>query len=141
MTAVEVFSFWVDGVPIPQGSKKGYIVGKTHVNIVDDNKDVLKPWRTLVAAQARAAYSGPQLLGALVIEIRFYMERPKTVTREYPCVKPDLDKLVRAIFDGITDSGAWKDDGQPCDLSTKKRYGIPGVRVRVGLLREGEGNE
>lgn len=43
--------------------------------------------------------------------IRFYFRRPKTVKRKYPNIKPDIDNLEKALYDGITQSGVfWEDD-------------------------------
>ena len=144
MTADLVFSFFVAGIPAPQGSKAAKLIPAPGTKygvrpvLYDDNDKVLKPWRKNVAAAAKAAYSGPQLVDAVAVELEFFLQRGKTVTREFPTTKPDIDKLERAIFDGITDSGAWKDDALVCRVVKGKEYGIPGVRVRVGLLRKGE---
>lgn len=123
--------FWVDGVPIPQGSKKGFVVGKRAV-LVDDNKDKLKPWR---AAVAKAADLAVTFDGAVIVEATFYLPRPKTVKRKYPSVKPDLDKLMRALGDGMTDGGLLVDDSLIVSQLIHKRYSDAvtpvGVRVEV----------
>lgn len=40
---------------------------------------------------------------------------------------PDLDKLVRLVFDALTIAGIWADDKQACDLRALKRYGTTGL--------------
>lgn len=40
---------------------------------------------------------------------------------------PDLDKLVRLVFDALTIAGVWVDDKQGCDLRTQKCYGYSGL--------------
>ncbi len=56
----------------------------------------------------------------------FYLERPKTVKpsdRALPIVAPDLDKLVRAVGDGIGQSGLiWGDDSQITEILARKYY-------------------
>lgn len=131
-------TFFVAGTPIPQGSKSGFSPkGSTRVTLVDANKTVLKPWRAEVTRIARAAWlDRPQLEGVAVeVEAVFVFQRPATVRRSRPSVKPDLDKLVRAVFDGVTDARLWKDDGQATRLVTEKCYGsVPGVHVTVRQL-------
>lgn len=39
-----------------------------------------------------------------------------------PSVRPDLDKLCRAVLDALTDAGIWHDDSQVCSLSAIKVY-------------------
>jgi Holliday junction resolvase RusA-like endonuclease len=125
-------TFFVAGIPIPQGSKAARVQGKRAV-LYDDNAAVLKPWRAAVTRLAEASWlDRPQLTGAVLVEAVFVFARPKTVTRRFPIVKPDLDKLLRAIGDGITDAGVWKDDSQIVRVVTEKVYGAaPGVHVTV----------
>ena len=125
--------FFVAGVPVPQGSKTGYVV-KGRAVLVDANKDELKPWRAEVARVARASWADrPRLEGAVRISATFVFARPKSVSRPFPSVKPDLDKLLRAICDGITDAGVvWRDDAQVVQAFTDKFYGAaPGVHVVI----------
>lgn len=43
--------------------------------------------------------------------------------RPYPIVPPDLDKLVRAVGDGIGQSGLiWGDDSQVVEIIARKYY-------------------
>lgn len=129
-------TFRVDGIPVPQGSKKGFVVGRRAV-LVDDNKDKLKPWRAKVAAAADigVTFTGPVLVAAV-----FYMPRPKTVRRLLPSVKPDLDKLMRALGDGMTDGGLLADDALIVTQFIHKRYASAAnpVGVRVLVMEAGE---
>lgn len=137
-TIVEPFTMWILGTPVPQGSKTGFVVGKRAV-IVDANKDVLKPWRAKVTAHAISVFEGRETFtGAMFAELDFYMPRPPSVKRERPSVKPDVDKLQRAIFDALTDAGVWKDDSQVVSVHADEWYADhttpPGVRIRVGKV-------
>lgn len=126
-------TFFVAGIPIPQGSKTAYVVGKRAV-LTDANKKLLKPWRAEVTRIARAVWLDRVRIEdvAVRVEATFVFERPKSVKRPAPSVKPDVDKLARALLDGITDSGIWKDDSQVTDLHVEKVYGAaPGVHVVI----------
>lgn len=129
MTAV---TFFVAGIPIPQGSKTAYVV-KGRAVLADANAKKLKPWRKEITRVARAAWlDRDQLAGAVRVLTVFVFERPKSVKRRLPWVKPDADKLARAVLDGVTDAGLWKDDCQVVRLVVEKVYGAaPGVHVSV----------
>jgi Holliday junction resolvase RusA-like endonuclease len=131
--------FFVAGIPVEQGSKTGYVVGG-RVVLVDSNKARLKPWRAEVTRVARATgIHGNRFEGAVKVRAVFVLPKPKSVKREYPSVRPDLDKLLRALFDGITDAEAvWKDDAQVVSLEVDEVYGVaPGVHVEVTQMPGG----
>jgi Holliday junction resolvase RusA-like endonuclease len=133
---LEVLEFWVEGVPVPQGSKKAFVVGRRAV-IVDANKDQLKPWRATVKNAAENAVDGrPGFDDAVCVLLDFYMPRGKSVLRRRPSVKPDADKLARAILDSLTDSGALSDDSRVVSLHIEEWYADdkPGVNVKVRAL-------
>jgi crossover junction endodeoxyribonuclease RusA len=121
----------VRGIPAPQGSKRHVGGGR----MVESSKKVA-PWRDAVRTETqRAMGAQPPMGGALAVDILFYMPRPKGHYRTgrnaglvspsapaRPCSTPDLDKLARACLDGLTEGGAWKDDGQVADLLVAKHY-------------------
>ena len=131
-------SYFVAGPPVPQGSKKAMIHPHTRrAMLIDDNADELKPWRARVKYETIVAWRGRrQIKGPVKIELEFRMLRQKSVTREYPDVRPDIDKLMRAIFDGITEAGAWEDDSRVCKTSATKIYctSQPGVAITIEPL-------
>lgn len=128
-------TFFVAGIPVPQGSKTAYVV-KGRAVLADANKKKLKPWRLEVTRLARASWlDRAQLAGPVRLDVVFVFERPVSVKRRLPSVAPDLDKLVRAIGDGVTDAGIWKDDGQVVRIVAEKVYGAaPGVHVSVSEM-------
>jgi crossover junction endodeoxyribonuclease RusA len=79
----------------------------------------------------------PPLTGPVEVEIDFTLPRPKSARgpNQYPAKRPDLDKLVRAVLDALTDGGAWADDGQVVTLTAGKLYPFageaPGCQIRV----------
>lgn len=131
-------TFQVPGTPVQQGSKRGFSrKGSTFVQIVDDNKAKLKPWRATVREHAANALgNGTGFTDACFVLLDFHMPRPKSVRRARPSVKPDIDKLTRALLDGLTDSGVLKDDALVVSLHVEEWYadGDPFVNVRVGEL-------
>lgn len=116
-------SFVVAATPAPQGSKNAYLRGARVVLV--ESSTSLPAWRRAVAEAARAACDDYPLDGALDVDVTFYVPRPKSVARRaraMPTVKPDVDKLVRSLFDGITDGALWVDDARVTDLAARKRY-------------------
>ena len=78
--------------------------------------------------------------GAVSVEACFTMRRPKRAKgREFPSVAPDLDKLLRRTFDGLTSSGVWEDDSRVVSVSASKVYpkqgkdalAVPGAVIRI----------
>lgn len=87
------------GIPRPQGSKR-YVGNGRFVEASN-----VKPWRIAVANAAFKALAEaglPEFTEPVVIRATFYLPRPKTVKRIWPSVPPDVDKLCRALGDGIS---------------------------------------
>lgn len=129
-------SFFVAGIPQPQGSKTAYVV-KGRAVIVDKNPTLLKPWRKAIAVVAKSTWvHRSPLAGPVRLYVGFVFERPASVKRDYPHVRPDLDKLLRALMDGITDAGVvWGDDSQVVEIETSKVYGdAPGAHVVISAV-------
>lgn len=113
----------VHGIPAAQGSKK-------HVGhgIMVEHCKALKPWREAVkwAVLEQRGKDDPCVMpdGPIHASIVFYMPRPKSRPKRdrWPDRRPDLDKLVRGIFDSLTQVGVYHDDGQVVALTTAKAY-------------------
>jgi Holliday junction resolvase RusA-like endonuclease len=55
----------------------------------------------------------------------------------HPATRPDVDKLIRAVLDALTMSGAIKDDGRVVTLAAVKTYGAAGstgARIHLEAL-------
>jgi len=132
MTALEAPDhtyFFVPGLPAPQGSKtfKGFRGGKP---ILAESSAQVKPWRAMVTTTAHE--QGTPIAGPVEVSLVFYIPRPPSVTakkRPMPCVKPDLDKLIRSTLDGLTDSGIISDDAMVVSLHAHKFYADDGYRL------------
>lgn len=124
------------GHPIPQGSKVANHFGN---GVRDANAKKLKPWRKRITehAQDRCRYV-EKIEGPVRVWVRFTFERPKTHYRTgrnahrlrdssppFPFGGTnggDLDKLVRAVLDSLTDAGVWRDDALVVDIRARKFY-------------------
>lgn len=135
----------VRGQPAPQGSKRPVRLGNGKIGMVESSKAV-GPWREAVRAECQRvmkAEDGP-LDGAVAVSVTFTVARPrghfgtgrnahmvKDSAPSYPAARPDLDKMLRAVLDGLTVGGAWADDSQVVRIGAEKLYGIPGARIRI----------
>lgn len=131
-------AFSVRGIPVPQGSAKPFIAGgKARLAT---KSAPLMAWRTAIATSAATAMGDdPVLTGPVVVDAVFLLPRPKSVPRrvQVPAVRPDLDKLARALLDGIT-GVVVEDDSRVVDLLVRKRYSDrPGVEVTVSAYIDG----
>lgn len=131
-----LLAFEVLGEAKPQGSKRHVGGGR----MVESCK-ALKPWREAVTAAAIAA-GAARWDGPVVVRLAFRFDRPKghwgakglrPSAPPKKTSKPDLDKLVRAVLDGLWP--CWGDDAQVVGLLASKRYctkaELPGVWVEI----------
>lgn len=121
----------VTGDPASQGSH-AIMNGR----IVQVNSKKHRAWRQAVVQEALATLPSDwqPIDEPCEAIINFYLPRPKTVDRPAPSVAPDLDKLVRAVFDSLKDSGIVVDDSRIVRVSARKLYaqGIePGASITV----------
>jgi crossover junction endodeoxyribonuclease RusA len=138
MTSRKELYFTAFGTPRPQGSKR-------HVGngVMIEASDV-KPWRKTIAnavfdAWTRSGDDRP-FTEPVVVWATFYLPRPKSVRRFLPSVAPDLDKLCRALGDGLSiDSQALIDDALIVKWHAAKVYADghePGVSVGIQLYND-----
>ena len=131
----------VEGKPAPQGSKTRNRYGA----IYESNKSV-GPWREAVRAETQdvMAEFRPETT-PVSVRIRFRLTRPrshygsgrnaltlKPSAPGCPTTKPDADKLARAVLDGLTAGGAYRDDSQVIHLEDWKVYADrPGADITI----------
>lgn len=124
----------VEGDPASQGSHS-VINGR----IVQVNSTKHKRWRNAVvfAALDLIGESWTPINDPVELTVVFFLPRPKTATRELPSVTPDLDKLIRAVGDSLTDAGILADDSRIVAIQAQKLYADdrrPGALIRVKTL-------
>lgn len=162
--------------PVQQGSKTMIGVGKPcfkckrkkmiMVDAADvsnkTNRDRLKKYRRRVALEAEKSaklVGWEKLEGGVDLSIWLIYRRPESHLKVsgalrkgkpiHKVSKPDLDKLLRAINDGLAMAGVFGDDSQVVNVAIRKRYArateIHGVKITAratptglaGLLLEG----
>lgn len=123
----DLISFTLEGVkPVPQGSMRHIGNGRMIHNRAED----LAVYRAALALVAKSKFKTPTDQ-PVSIKIQFGLIPPKTVKRPMPIVPPDLDKLVRAVLDGLT-GVVYMDDAQVVALTATKAYSQSyWVRVEV----------
>ena len=132
----------VRGIPAPQGSKRHVGGGR----MIEMSKAV-GPWRDAIRGETQRAVRAP-MAGPVRVRVWFWLKRPvshyrtgknahllKDAAPIAPAGTPDLDKLARAVLDGLTAGGAWQDDGQVTELVARKLYVLdgmgPGCRIEI----------
>jgi Holliday junction resolvase RusA-like endonuclease len=150
-----VIEFTVRGLPAPQGSKRAF--RNKHSGRIQqvESSTRVAPWRSDVRDAAERAMTDtkagveriyqhpvPPLGGPVAVELAFRLPRPKghhgarglrPSAPVWPAVKPDLDKLARAVLDALAGI-VIADDALVVDLGVRKRYADgegPGVTVAV----------
>lgn len=117
----------VYGTPTPQGSKKAIAVGGK-ARLVESAGGRHAEWRNAVAQGAHVVaveHGVVDVACEATIEFRFPMpkSRPKRVRALGVVPKttaPDVDKLARAVLDGLQAGGLLADDSLVHDLSATK---------------------
>ena len=117
--------------PVAQGSGSCIPLKNGRCQYVPASGGKLSNWRGYVRACAQDEYRGKPTKDGVHVILRFRIPPPKRQTREFPTVRPDLDKLVRAVLDALT-GVIFVDDAQVLGLYASKRYSdTPGVDIVV----------
>lgn len=132
-------NFFIAGEPAPQGSKTGRVVNGRVVMWESSAK--VKPWRIAVTKKTAQHMSWKTLNpinDPIELCLSFYLPRPKSVKREFPSVKPDLDKLIRSTCDGLKTGGLYTDDALIIAITATKQYAPVGMEpgCQVLVVRE-----
>lgn len=152
----ERIEFAVRGVePESQGSMTFYGKGRVSHGRPAHAR-ALAAWRSALEAAARDALAGrPEMEGPVAVAATFWLLRPQAHYRgrsrshavrsdapSHPATKPDLDKLLRALIDGIAPA-IMRDDSQVARATCAKRYAddpaLVGADVAVWLLSASAG--
>ena len=139
-----MMSFTVIGRPAPQGSKRHIGGGR----MIESSK-AAGPWREAVRAETAAVMATggyrPPIEGPVQVALTFVLPRPRghygtgrnaarirDSAPKWPAGKPDIDKLTRAVLDGITAGGAIRDDSQVVLLAACKEFGdLPCCKIVI----------
>lgn len=137
-------SFDVIGTPMPQGSKRAFAVkGRAMMTEAGGLKHAA--WRNAVADAAKAVAADAGCFDApLYARLAFRFPMPKSRTkaqhaagRIHKTTAPDIDKLQRAVFDGLQAAGLIRDDAQICSVNAYKHEvtGWTGVEVYLATAQ------
>jgi crossover junction endodeoxyribonuclease RusA len=145
-----MISLFIPGKPVPQGSGKAITSRSTNRAIfLHSNREQLKGFRAAVKAAVEKAGVTEPITGPVRVRCDFFLPRPKAHYRAngsrlridapvFPTTRPDVDKLLRAVNDALTEAGAWKDDSQVVLLNGAKFYasseGELGTVIEIGEL-------
>jgi Holliday junction resolvase RusA-like endonuclease len=147
--------FTVYGVPVQKGSMKSFTYQlknkATGQPILDKQGKPIyraaithenprsKNWQQLVAEAASRALTaeGQVYLGAVRLEVAFFLPRPKSIGRRDVAMtkKPDASKLLRSTEDALT-GVLFRDDSQVVDVHVTKRYAAFGESPRAIVVVE-----
>jgi Holliday junction resolvase RusA-like endonuclease len=131
-----VIHTFVPGTPVPQGSVDVYRGRVVSV------KAPLREWRRTVRTATLARHQGEPLDGPITVTLVFQLEPPQRPRWWAPAVKPDLDKLIRAVLDSLSTTkdrktkvkipGVITDDARIIHITATKTYhGKPGVMITI----------
>jgi crossover junction endodeoxyribonuclease RusA len=136
-------SFTVYDKAEPQGSMRGFNT-RVGIRLTSDNKK-LKLYRHNITQIARMEMSKANLLEPMAakhVPVEVWMEftfvRPPSVSKRrlWPTVKPDIDKLERAVFDALK-GVVFADDCQPVLVHKKKCYGpVEQIYISARIVTE-----
>ena len=124
-----VVSFIIPGTPVGKGRPRFARQG-AFVRTFTPEKTA--SYENLVKVKAEEAMAGrPAFEGAVSVVIWLYVTPPASWSQKkqraalegaiFPTSKPDVDNVVKGIFDACNDI-VWRDDKQACDVIVRKRY-------------------
>lgn len=133
--------FFVSGRPKAQPRVKAFRRGN-HAGVY--TPDSAESWKQAVRLEAIANAPESVVAYSVRVELDFFLPRPKAHYKRDGSVKgwasiwhdtkPDLDNLIKAVTDAITDTQRiWSDDRLICQISATKSYADSdsGCRVRI----------
>jgi len=127
-------SFFVRGTPVQEGNITPWGTHAENKRKRGQKRGRLDDWRGAIRSGFIAAGGVLNYSGPVSVVIQFILPEPKHIpaNRENrPTVRPDLDKLARAVLDALT-GAAYKDDSQVVVLHATKAYGChPGATIGV----------
>jgi len=136
-------SFTVYDKAEPQGSMKT-VPTRAGIRLTSANKK-LKLYRHTITQIARMEMSKANLMEPMAgkhVPVELWLEftfvRPPSVpkSRIWPTVKPDIDKLERAVFDALK-GVIYVDDGQPVLVQKRKCYGpVEQIHISARIVTE-----
>jgi Holliday junction resolvase RusA-like endonuclease len=137
----DAVSYAIWGKPEPKGSTRAFRRGAKIITTSDNPR--LKGWASLVIDRTVEVFANkPPFEGPVSVRVVFQLARPGghfgkrgllPSAPAYPAGKPDLDKLVRGLLDGITQAGVWRDDARVVAITATKEY-VAGDAIQGAIV-------
>lgn len=127
--------------PVEQARPRATYRGR-HITMYDPTK--VKKFKKELSQLARSQYKDDPLDGMLEVEISFYRQVQKSLSKKErarrlsgehrPTVKPDLDNYIKSTLDALN-GVLWADDARIVDLHAHKYYSDdPHIEITVTEL-------
>ena len=114
---MNIITFRVDGIPAPKGSKRHVGNGR----MIESSKK-LPAWMRAVKQEAAKNRPSEPIDAPVSVYMHFHLPKPKRPRYNVPAVKPDADKLARAILDSLEAAGVLNNDSRVTQLKATKHY-------------------
>lgn len=122
-------AFVIPGTPVGKGRPKFARRGNF---VTTYTPEKTASYENLVKVKAQEAMIGrPVIEGAVSVVVALYVTPPASWSQKkqraalageiYPTSKPDVDNVIKGIFDACNEI-VWRDDKQACDVRVIKRY-------------------
>lgn len=143
---MRILDLWIPGQPRPKGSMRAIPKrrkdGSLYTGVQNSNPET-RVWQDLISWEAKAAMKGREPMpGPMIMSAMFYLKRRQAfdgqLVEEHTEV-PDVDKLLRTVFDALTKI-VYQDDCQVVTVVASKAYAGekgPGLQLALGTAKEG----
>ena len=127
-----MITFWVDGLPASQGSKRHVGNGR----LVESDKK-LPAWRKAIETTVAELHKGDPIDEPVIVRADFYLPKPKKPRWWVPATALDTDKLQRALGDGMEKGGLLKNDARIITWVATKHYAKDRTGCQVTVVKHG----
>lgn len=114
----------------PVAKSRPRMTRRGHVYTPQKTKEFEEKITNLAIAQMHLNNHKP-LDGALAVKGYFFVKKPKRPKHTHPIGRPDIDNMLKALFDALN-GVTWKDDSQICSVFFRKIYSdIPSITLFI----------
>ena len=127
-----MITFWVDGLPASQGSKRHVGNGR----LIESDKK-LPAWRKAIETTVAKLHKGEPIDEPVIVRADFYLPKPKKPRWLTPATALDTDKLQRALGDGMEKGGLLRNDARIITWVATKHYAKGRTGCQVTVVKHG----
>ena len=127
-----MITFWVDGLPASQGSKRHVGNGR----LIESDKK-LPAWRKAIETTVAELHKGDPIDEPVIVRADFYLPKPKKPRWWVPATALDTDKLQRALGDGMEKGGLLRNDARIITWVATKHYAKDRTGCQVTVVKHG----